>query len=168
MNVGLIPLVAMLATGCAAPARPTLPGTAPGLPDSGIIIQRGVLTVRGRQFSLNGYLARSATRAQRLIVTETFGGVLADVLVTPDGAIHVMRSSPAFKPSWIHRHLVADLRCIFGSAPHADSKTGKGIFCESPTHDANSACHRPQDRWKENRNRAACEAIPSRWIHSER
>jgi hypothetical protein len=38
-----------------------------------------VLTVLGRQFTLNGYLANSATNGQRLIITENFGGVLADV-----------------------------------------------------------------------------------------
>ena len=67
------------------------------------MIQRAVLTVHGRQFTLNGYLALSKTGGKRLIVTENFGGVLADVLVKPDGEVFVMRSSQLFRPEWIQR-----------------------------------------------------------------
>lgn len=118
MNLNLN-LILLLAAGCATTPARMLPRTAPSFPDEALITQRGVLTALGRQFTLNGYLARSATGAQRLIVTENFGGVLADVLVKPDGAVHVMRSSRAFKPAWIRRYLAADLQCIFGDAPRA-------------------------------------------------
>jgi len=95
-----------------------------------MITQRGVLTVLGRQFTLNGYLATSATNGQRLIITENFGGVLADVLVKSDGTVHVMRSSSAFKPKWIRRYIAADLACLFGNAPLGDCP-GQML---SPTH----------------------------------
>lgn len=109
--------LALLVTGCATTPARLLPRTVQSFPDDALITQRGVLTALGRQFTLNGYLARSAAGGQRLIVTENFGGVLADVLVKPDGAVHVMRSSRAFTPKRIRRHLAADLQCIFGDAP---------------------------------------------------
>jgi len=93
------------------------------------MIQRAVLTVHGRQFTLNGYLASSKTGGERLIVTENFGSVLADVLVKPDGKVFVMRSS-LFRPKWIQRYVVADMECIFGEAPQTNCP-GKMI---SPTH----------------------------------
>ena len=59
----------------------------------------------------------SATGGKRLVVTENFGSVLADVLITPDGTAHVMRSSRAFKPEWIRRYLAADVQCLTGDGP---------------------------------------------------
>lgn len=109
----ILPLVWM--AGCAAAPKLLLP-RAPAPPDA-LITQRGVLKVLGRQFTLNGYVALSAAGGKRLIVTENFGGVLADVLVKPDGSVHVMRSSRAFKPEWIRNHLAADLECLFGNGP---------------------------------------------------
>jgi hypothetical protein len=78
-----------------------------------------VLTARGRQFALNGYLAQSATGGRRLVITEMFGQVLADVLVKPDGKVHVMRSSRLLRPAWIERYVALDMQCIFGAAPDA-------------------------------------------------
>ena len=125
----LLPLLVLLA-GCATAPRTQIQRPANLFPDDALITQRGVLTVLGRQFTLNGYLASSATDGKRLIVTETFGGVLADVLVKPDGAVHVMRSSRAFKPKWIRRYLAADVECIFGSTSELDCP-GQML---SPTH----------------------------------
>ena len=113
-------LIVLFAAGCTTPSAHTLPRVVKSFPDEALITQRGVLTVRGRQFSLNGYLARSATGAQRLIVTENFGGVIADLIIKPDGTVHVMRSSRAFKPAWIRRHIAADVQCIFGGASRED------------------------------------------------
>ena len=122
-------LFVALLTGCAtAPKTLLLPGTAPG---DALITQRGVLKVLGRQFTLNGYVALSATGGKRLIVTENFGTVLADVLVKPDGAVHVMRSSRAFKPAWIRKYLAADLECLFGNGPRENcpgEQLGPGRF----------------------------------------
>ena len=122
--------VLTLAAGCATPPRTTRPWVAPAFPAEARITQRGVLTVLGRQFTLNGYLATSATGAKRLIVTENFGSVLADVLVKPDGSVRVMRSSRAFKPAWIRDYMANDLQCIFGDASCADCP-GQML---SPTH----------------------------------
>jgi hypothetical protein len=123
-------LAAALLSGCATAPKSTLPVTADRFPADAVITQRGVLTVLGRQFTLNGYLITSATGGKRLVVTENFGGVLADVLVKPDGTVHVMRSSRAFKEKWIRRYIAADLECIFGSAPR-ESCPGQQL---SPTH----------------------------------
>jgi len=109
-------LAALLLTGCAS--RPVVKVAAPPTADlflaEATIIQRGVLTVRGRQFTLNGYVAKSDTRGLRLLMTENFGGVLADVLVKPDGEIFVMQAKAPFREAWVRNYIAADLRCIFG------------------------------------------------------
>jgi len=123
-------LLLALLTGCATTQHPQIERPPDLFPADALITQRGVLTVRGREFTLNGYLATSATGGKRLIVTETFGGVLADVLIKPDGTVRVMRSGGAFKPEWIRRYVAADVECLFGSAPQPDCP-GQMI---SPTH----------------------------------
>lgn len=108
-------LLLVLLAGCATAAKSLLPHAR--TPTDALITQRGVLKVLGRQFTLNGYVALSATGGKRLVVTENFGSVLADVLVKPDGSVHVMRSSRAFKAEWIRNYLAADLECLFGDGP---------------------------------------------------
>ncbi len=105
--------------GCATPRSqgPTGPRTTGPFPPAALVTQRAVLTARGRQFTLNGYLALSGTGAQRLILTENFGSVLADVLVTSDGTVQVIRSSALFRPDWIRRYVAADLQCLANDPP---------------------------------------------------
>jgi len=122
--------VLLLAAGCATRPKETLPQTPRSFPADGLITQRAVLTARGRQFTLNGYLSLSATGGKRLIITENFGNVLADVLVKSDGAVHVMRSSQAFRQKWIERYVAADLECIFGDAAEGNCP----VRMISPTH----------------------------------
>ena len=116
----LLLLSLTLLTACATAPRSQIQRPASSVPAEAMITQRGVLTVLGRQFTLNGYLSISTNGGKRLIVTENFGGVLADVLIKPDGTVHVMRSSRAFKPQWIRRYIAADVECIFGNDPKAD------------------------------------------------
>ena len=124
-------LLIFLAAGCVTTPPPgNLPLAANSFSADALMIQRAVLTVHGRQFTLNGYLALNKTGGKRLIVTENFGAVLADVLVKPDGRIFVMRSSQLFRPEWIRHYVVADLECIFGDSPQADCP-GKML---NPTH----------------------------------
>jgi hypothetical protein len=130
MRRNLFFLLMLLAAGCATSQPENLPRVANSFPTDALMIQRAVLTVHGRQFTLNGYLALSKNGGKRLIVTENFGAVLADVLAKPDGKIFVMRSSRLFRPEWIQRYVAADLNCIFGSAPQTNCP-GKML---SPTH----------------------------------
>jgi hypothetical protein len=124
MRLNLLLLAAVVLTGCATAPRTQIQRTPNSFPADALIIQRGVLTVftplGRRQFTLNGYLASSSTKGQRLIVTENFGSVLADVLVKPDGKAHVIRSSRAFKPQWIENYIAADLQCLFGNSQQTD------------------------------------------------
>jgi hypothetical protein len=114
---GLAALALALAAGCAATPPPKAsPRLAQSLPANALVTQRAVLTRHGRQFALNGYLALNEAGGQRLLVTEMFGRVLADVLVKPNGAVHVMQSSPVLRPEWIRRYVAADLQCLFGGA----------------------------------------------------
>ena len=108
-------LLIVILSGCATSPRNQIQRPANSVPQDAMITQRGVLTVLGRQFTLNGYLSISAGNGKRLIVTENFGGVLADVMIKTDGTVHVMRSSRAFKPKWIRRYVAADLECLFGN-----------------------------------------------------
>ncbi len=112
--------LALALGGCATEPRSHFSPPANAFPADALITQRGMLTVLGRQFTLNGYLARSATNGQRLLVTENFGTVLADVLIPRSGDAVVMRASGAFKPRWIRDYMAADVRCIFGGAAEAD------------------------------------------------
>jgi hypothetical protein len=123
-------MLVCLATGCATDLRSQIQRPPDSIPAEAMITQRGVLTVLGRQYTLNGYLSISATGGKRLIVTENFGGVLADVLIKPDGTVHVMRSSSAFKRKWIHRYIAADVECLFGNGQKPDCP-GRML---SPTH----------------------------------
>jgi hypothetical protein len=130
MRLKLIFPLLVLLTGCATTPQSQIQRRTDSFPADALITQRGVLTVLGRQFTLNGYLSISATGGKRLIVTENFGGVLADVLVKPDGTAYVMRSSRSFKPKWIHRYIAADVECIFGTSSKPDCP-GQML---SPTH----------------------------------
>ncbi len=131
MHRNIFFFVLLLAAGCATAPPPenfSLGGNL--FPADALMIQRAVLTIHGRQFTLNGYLAVSKTGGKRLIVTENFGAVLADVLVKPDGNIFVMRSSRLFRTKWIQRYVAADLECIFGDATQKDYP----VKILSPTH----------------------------------
>jgi len=117
-------------TGCATHSPSTSTTPLPRFPSDAFITQRAILTARGKQFTLNGYLSLSAAGGKRLLVTENFGNVLADVLVKPDHSVHVMRSSPMFRPAWIKRFVASDLECIFGN----DTKQKCHVETLSPTH----------------------------------
>ena len=130
LNFSLLLLV-LLAAGCATAPPPGNSSRATrSFPADALITQRAVLTVRGRQFTLNGYLALSGTGGKRLIIMENFSSVLADVLVEPDGTVHVMRSSRIFRPTWIERYVAADMLCIFDEAANAACP----VRVLSPTH----------------------------------
>jgi len=115
----LLALSALL-TGCAAPSKSTLARPAQPVPTEAFITHRGVLTARGRQFPMNGYLAVSPTGGQRLVITGQFGNVLGDALVRPDGTVHVIRSSRVLKERWIRDYVAADVRCVLGIGPEED------------------------------------------------
>ena len=122
MRLNLLPLVFLLAAGCAVapPEQSHFSRPANLFPADGFVTQRAVFSVRGRQFPLNGYLALSQTGGKRLVVTENFGHVMADVLVKPDGEIYVMQSSRIFSPEYIRRGVAADLQCVFGEVTNRD------------------------------------------------
>jgi len=116
MRRNLFLLALMLAAGCASTQPPPSHFARPAnlFPADGLLVQRALFTARGRQFALNGYLALSETGGKRLIVTENFGNVMADLLVKPDGKVFVLRSSRMFPERYIRRLMAADVECIFG------------------------------------------------------
>ena len=133
-NFIYILLLVGLMAGCASPKNSLQPAsalsTAKLFPPDTFVTQRGVLTIHQRQFTLNGYVAKSETRGLRFILTENFGGVLADVLVKPDGKVLVMQTKSPFRRAWVEKYIAVDLKCIFSG--------GAEINCPvqrlSPTH----------------------------------
>ena len=126
-------LALALLVGCATTPPsppPALPPPAPAFPPEARVTQRGVLTVHGRQFTLNGYVATSAAHGLRLVLLENFGGLLADVLVKRDGQVFVLQAKPPFRPAWVEHHIAADLKCIFRPAP----ETHCPVRLASPDH----------------------------------
>lgn len=111
----LLSLITTSLVGCMTPAKTVLRGPEESFPDEAFIVQRGILTARGKQYTLNGYLARSKSRGMRLVVTENFGNPLMDILIEPDGYTHVMRSGGVFRDQWLREYVAADVQCIFGS-----------------------------------------------------
>ena len=123
-------LLLVVTTGCAAPRPGTANGRPAPFPPDAFITQRATLTARGRQFTLNGYLSRSQRSGLRLIVTENFGNVVADLLVGLDGTTTLIRSSGLLRPEWITNYMASDLKCVFGAARDA----GCVLDAPSPDH----------------------------------
>jgi hypothetical protein len=111
-------LSVLLAAGCTTTKTKTNAGAVEGdFPANAFMTHRAIFTARGKQYALTGYLALSESRGKRLIISQPMGQTMADVLVTPDGTVHVMQSTPAFKPEWVRKYVAADLECIFGKHP---------------------------------------------------
>lgn len=111
-------LLLLLGTGCAHTERGG--GVQPARyvpPADGFQTHRAIFTVLGKQYSFNGYLALSHTGGKRLLVTENFGMVFADVLIKPDGKIYVLQSNKIFTPRRIKKYVAADLEALFGNHP---------------------------------------------------
>src|SRR6267142_5928546 len=111
-------LSTVLITGCATnKSKSITDALEPQFPPNAFMTHRAIFTARGKQFALTGYLALSETGGKRLIISQSLGQTMADLLVKPDGTVHVMQSSPMFKPEWVLRFVAADLECIFGKHP---------------------------------------------------
>jgi hypothetical protein len=115
----LASLCLLLITGCAtSKTKPTTAGFERNFPANAFMTHRAIFTARGKQFALTGYLVLSERGGKRLIISQSLGQTMADLLVKPDGTVHVMQSSPMFKPEWVRRYVAADVECIFGKHPH--------------------------------------------------
>lgn len=113
-NFLFLPLILLLAAGCASAQKETIVRPAPVAAD-GFQTHRAVFTALGKQYTFNGYLATSQTGAKRLLVTENFGMVFADLIIKPDGKIFVMQSNKIFTPRRIKKYVAADLEAMFGN-----------------------------------------------------
>ena len=69
---------------------------------------------------MTGYIARSETNGLRLLMTENFGGVLADVIIEPSGKVIVVQTKPPLRPAWAENYVAEDLRCVFGRGSPED------------------------------------------------
>jgi len=107
----------VLTSGCATSRSKTTEALESQFPPNAFMTHRAIFTARGKQFALTGYLALSETGGKRLIISQALGQTMADLLVKPDGSVHVMQASPMLKPEWVGRYVAADLECIFGKHP---------------------------------------------------
>jgi hypothetical protein len=103
--------------GCAGGAQKAAVNPAGIFPAEAFVTQRAVFSAGTKQYPLNGYLALSATRGKRLIVTGPFDAVMADVLVKPDGTISVLQTSRMFSARSVRYGVASDLQNIFGGTP---------------------------------------------------
>src|SRR5690349_6649747 len=89
-------LSVVLVTGCTTTKTKTTAGAVErNFPPNAFMTHRAIFTARGKQYALTGYLALSESGGKRLIISQPMGQTMADVLVTPDGTVHVMQSTPA-------------------------------------------------------------------------
>ena len=114
----LASISALSLAGCAtSKSKSSTAVTQLQFPADAFMTHRAIFTARGKQFALTGYLVLSESGGKRLIISQALGQTMADLLVKPDGTVHVMQSSPMFKPEWVRRYVAADLECIFGKHP---------------------------------------------------
>jgi hypothetical protein len=112
-NLFLLPLFLLLGVGCATVQKNALERIASLPPADGFQTHRAVFTSAGKQYTFNGYLATSRTGGKRLLITENFGMVFADVLIKPDGKIYVMQANKIFTPARIRKYVARDLETLF-------------------------------------------------------
>ena len=117
-------LLVLLAAGCAtrppSPAAVQVPRQTWAFPPDAQITQRAIFTALGRQYTWNGFLARSEQGGLRLLITTDFGQEVADVLVKPDGQVFVMNPGRMLHPAWIRKYVARDLTSIFGNNQQPD------------------------------------------------
>lgn len=114
----LFSIAVFLIPGCATSKSETKAAVAErNFPANAFMTHRAIFTARGQQFALTGYLAMSETGGKRLIISQSLGQTLVDLLIKPDGTIQVVQAGSVFKPKWIRRYVAADLECIFGKHP---------------------------------------------------
>lgn len=115
-NFLLLSLMLMLA-GCAT-APPAVAFKRPAaFPSQGTIDQRVVLSLLGRQFVLNAYLALNQAGGTRLtMLSDPFGTEMADVLIKTNGDVTIFKSSRLFPEKYIRKLMVPDVESIFGSS----------------------------------------------------
>src|SRR5579859_1738361 len=114
-------LLSCVLGGCASHpvVPPPLVESRAFFPGEAFITQRVVFTAHGEQYPLNGYLALSETRGKRLVLMDAFG-IVADVLIKPDGQVFVMKSSRIFSARCIRQFMSADVQCVFGGRTTLD------------------------------------------------
>ena len=108
-------VVILLAAGCATVQKDSSERIANLAPADGFQTHRAIFTALGKQYTFNGYLATSHTGGQRLLITENFGMVFADVLIKPDGKIYVMQANKIFTPRRIRKYVARDLVALFSN-----------------------------------------------------
>lgn len=77
-------------------------------------VQRAVLTVRGRQFTLDGVLTARPGEGHHLAVVSALG-VVTDVRLGADGACEVQKVTPLMREQWSRDYVGRDLQLLFAT-----------------------------------------------------
>lgn len=85
-------------------------------------VHRAVLTVRGRQFSLDGYLRADRRAGFRLLATTGFGGSVFELAWSEEDGPIVLQSNGILRDDRLLAGPVEDVRAIFFNAPSPEAQ----------------------------------------------
>ena len=112
-----------LLAGCATSIKPA-PAKDPALeqrmrqtlraatPRPARVVQRGVVTAAGRQFSCDGLAQLAADGGLRLALLTPMG-VITELRIAPDGMAEIIKAAPTFRESWAREHVAATAQLLF-------------------------------------------------------
>jgi len=90
-------------------------------PDSFEAVHRGTLTVRKRQFNLDGYLRVDDTKGHRLVAAAGFGNVLFELAWNNEWTGEIVRESGLLKRSVIEEGPGEDMNLILRKSPSSSA-----------------------------------------------
>jgi len=136
-------LLAAAASGCAsAPYVPGTPLENPALarelrrsleatyPPGFRAVHRALLSVRGREFTLMGYVLVRRPGDVRLLASGDMAGAAFEVVRRSDGSRSILRAAPGFRASWIREGAARDAAAIYCVRPSPGAslaRFGRGV-----------------------------------------
>ena len=85
-------------------------------------VHRVILSARGRQFDLNGYVLVSRPSEVRFIASGDLGGTAFELLRNADGEVTLLRNSAGLRRSWLTDGAARDAALIYLTTPAPESK----------------------------------------------
>lgn len=85
-------------------------------------VHRVILSARGRQFDLNGYVLVSRPSEVRLIASGDFGGAAFEVLCNASGVATLLRNPAGLRRKWLADGAARDAALIYLTTPSPEAK----------------------------------------------
>jgi len=79
-------------------------------PEQARMTHRAILTVRGRQFAFDGYVAKAGDNL-RLVATGAVG-LIGELKWSRNGGAEIIRNGPFFRPAWSKDYMARDLALL--------------------------------------------------------